>query len=177
MRLWNKSCSVCTAFKRVVPHQPHLETQFSSAFPIRHDLASHFQSNLKEGQRAPGNMMLPEHICSSDRCKQLHSSKYKLRLFGNSLSLFLFSSGTRMFSSLVETVGAGYFYSDSLCNNFYSKRSTVITLKRKKKKNQRFLFQNLGWRQDLTSGCFWNMLRRRHLQYFYKLSDWAKSWC
>lgn len=38
-----------------------------------------------------------------------------------------------MFSSLVETVGAGYFYSDSLCNNFYSKRSTVITLKRKKK--------------------------------------------
>lgn len=78
--------------------------------------------------------MLPEHICSSDRCKQLHSSKYKLRLFGNSLSPFLFSSGTRMFSSLVETVGAGYFYSDSLCNNFYSKRSTVITLKRKKKK-------------------------------------------
>lgn len=36
-----------------------------------------------------------------------------------------------MFSSLVETVGAGYFYSDSLCNNFYSKRSTVITLKKK----------------------------------------------
>lgn len=41
-----------------------------------------------------------------------------------------------MFSSLVETVGAGYFYSHSLCNNFYSKRSTVITLKRKKKKTK-----------------------------------------
>lgn len=48
-----------------------------------------------------------------------------------------------MFSSLVETVGAGYFYSDSLCNNFYSKRSTVITLKRKKK-NKDFCSKILG---------------------------------
>lgn len=54
-----------------------------------------------------------------------------------------------MFSSLVETVGAGYFYSDSLCNNFYSKRSTVITLKRKKKKNKDFCSKILG--EDRTS--------------------------
>lgn len=61
---------------------------------------------LKEGQRAPGNMMHPERVCSSDRCKTItsHLNINGLKQFGNSLSHFLFWSSKRMLSSLALTL-------------------------------------------------------------------------
>lgn len=73
-----------------------------------------------------------------------------------------------MFSSLVLTLGAGYFYLDSLCNTFYSKRSNVITVEKKK------AFSSKIVDEDMTSfGLFVKCVEKEknHLQYFLKLSE------